>query len=144
MLMSKLVFLLKHSRKINFFCLLVKGIIKPRPSGEVAAIADGEGNCQKFGGRTQFAHTTQPVASYQPAGEPCGLPPSFNREKRTTKFIAALFFNTYLCVFLFNIISLCVYQRRVTNTNLYFIPLLFRTFIINFFKTTAVRERTFV
>ena len=47
--MSKLVFLLKHSRKIDLFCSLVKGIIKPRPPGEVAAIADGEG-C----GRTQF------------------------------------------------------------------------------------------
>ena len=41
--MSRLVFLLVHSRKINFFCSLVNGIIKPRPSGEVAAIADGEG-----------------------------------------------------------------------------------------------------
>ena len=43
MLMSRLVFLLVYRRKINLFCLLVKGIIKPRPSGEVAAIADGEG-----------------------------------------------------------------------------------------------------
>ena len=41
--MSKLVFMLVHSRKINFFCLLVKRTLKPRPSGEVAAIADGEG-----------------------------------------------------------------------------------------------------
>ena len=43
MLMSRLVFLLVYRRKINLFCSLVKGIIKPRPSGEVAAIADGEG-----------------------------------------------------------------------------------------------------
>ena len=41
--MSRLVFLLVYRRKINLFCSLVKGIIKPRPPGEVAAIADGEG-----------------------------------------------------------------------------------------------------
>ena len=43
MLMSRLVFLLKHNRKIDLFCLLVKRTLKPRPSGEVAATADGEG-----------------------------------------------------------------------------------------------------
>ena len=47
--MSKLAFLLVHSRKINLFCLLVKRTLKPLTSGEVAAIADGE-DC----GRTQF------------------------------------------------------------------------------------------
>ena len=41
--MSRLVFLLVYRRKINLFCLLVKRTLKPRPSGEVAAIADGEG-----------------------------------------------------------------------------------------------------
>ena len=61
--MSKLVFLLKHSRKINFFCLLVKGIIKPRPSGEVAAIADGEGLFPVICGRIQFVPTVV-LASY--------------------------------------------------------------------------------
>ena len=43
MLMSRLFFLLKHSRKINLFCSLVKRTLKPHPSGEVAASADGEG-----------------------------------------------------------------------------------------------------
>ena len=43
MLMSRLVFLLVYRRKIDLFCLLVKRTLKPRPSGEVAAIADGEG-----------------------------------------------------------------------------------------------------
>ena len=43
MLMSRLVFLLVYRRKINLFCLLVKRTLKPRPTGEVAAIADGEG-----------------------------------------------------------------------------------------------------
>ena len=41
--MSRLVFLLVYRRKIDLFCLLVKRTLKPRPSGEVAAIADGEG-----------------------------------------------------------------------------------------------------
>ena len=43
MLMSRLALLLMRSKKIDLFCLLVKDIIKPRPTGEVAAIADGEG-----------------------------------------------------------------------------------------------------
>ena len=41
--MSRLVFLLVYRRKINLFCLLVKRTLKPRHTGEVAAIADGEG-----------------------------------------------------------------------------------------------------
>ena len=43
MLMSRLALLLVHSRKINLSFLLVKRTLKPRPTGEVAAIADGEG-----------------------------------------------------------------------------------------------------
>ena len=45
---TRLVFLFKYSGEISFFCLHVKRILKPRPSGEVAAIADGEGNCSDF------------------------------------------------------------------------------------------------
>ena len=45
---SELVFLFKYSGEISFFCLHVKCILKPRPSGEVAATADGEGICRDF------------------------------------------------------------------------------------------------
>ncbi len=92
-----------------------------------AVYRDGEG-C----GRTQFIPTVL-LAPHPVGGKTCGLQPSLNHEKKNDEIYRRSFFNTYLCVFLFNIISLCVYQRRVTNTNLYFIPLLFRTFIINFF-----------
>ncbi len=34
--MSRLVFLLKHSRKIDLFCLLFKRTLKPLTPGEVA------------------------------------------------------------------------------------------------------------
>ena len=47
--------------------------LKPRPLGEVAAIADGEGLFPVICGRTQFVSIVV-FASYQPVGETCGLP----------------------------------------------------------------------
>ena len=70
MLMSRLVFLLVHSRKIDLFCLLVKRTLKPRPSGEVAAIADGEGILPH--GRTQFIPIV--LLAPHPVGETYSLP----------------------------------------------------------------------
>ena len=59
--MSRLVLLLVHSRKINLSFLLVKRTLKPRPSGEVAAIADGEGDCVRLQANIIYSCLVQPV-----------------------------------------------------------------------------------
>ena len=53
-------------------------------------------------------------------------------------------FSQYISLrfFLFNIISLRVCQIRIIFTYLYIIPLVLRSFIVNFFKTAAVIERS--
>lgn len=68
--MSRLALLLVHSRKIDLFCLLVKDIIKPHPSGEVARLVVTE---RTAGERSFFlpccCFSAQPVG-----GKTCGLP----------------------------------------------------------------------
>ena len=85
MLMSRLVFLLKHSRKINLSFLLVKRTIKPRPSGEAvnlsstcdflksllcfarevaSSVSEEDGGF--VGGRTQFLPTVRPFPRTNP------------------------------------------------------------------------------
>ena len=152
--MSRLVFLLVHSRKINFFCLLVKRTLKPRPPP-----GRGGGDSRRRGLRTNTAYSYRlPISSYQPVWETYSLPQfalsharrgdmwspavTQSRKKERRNLSPLFFLYISLRFFLFNIISLCVCQIRIIFTYLYIIPLVLRSFIVNFFKTAAVIERS--
>ena len=59
--MSKLVFLLVYSGKINLFCLLVKRTLKPLTSGEVARFTVTERAADEHGLFLPFANFLVPT-----------------------------------------------------------------------------------